>query len=113
MYALATTRVSILRGAAVDDVGDEYDTGDVFATGIIAALVEKSHTVWDAATQQRRTVRYMACTVPSTTDVLTTDRIKDEETGIVYSIREVTQPLAVGLTPDLDLELVRVTSTTP
>ena len=112
MYALATTRVTILRGRTVDDVGDSIDTNTVHRSGVIAALIEKNHTTWDAATQQRRTVRVIYLTLPSGTDVLTTDRIRDEETGYVYSIRELTQPNAVGIVPDLDLELVRVTSTT-
>ncbi len=112
MYALATTTVSILRGTTTDDVGDEVDTGDVYASGIIAALIEKNHTTWDRATQQRRTVRVITCTLPSGTDVTSEDRIRDEKTGYVYAITDVTQPYAVGIVPDLDLELKRITSVT-
>lgn len=112
MYALATTTVTILRGTKTDEIGDEIDTFDVYKTGIIASLIEKNHVTWDRATQQRRTVRVIACTLPSTTDVTSDDRIKDEETGYVYAITDVTQPNAVGITPDLDLELKRITSVT-
>lgn len=112
MYALATTTVTILRGTDIDDVGDEIDTFDVHKTGVLAALIEKNKTTWDGATQQRRTVRVINLTLPSDTDVLGSDRIRDEETGYVYSIQNLTQPGAVGLVPDLDLELLRVTSVT-
>jgi hypothetical protein len=112
MYALATTTVTILRGTKTDELGDEIDTYEPYQTGIIASLIEKNHTTWDRATQLRRTVRIIACTLPSTTDVTSDDRIVDEETGYTYSIVDVTQPNAVGITPDLDLELKRITGAT-
>ena len=112
MYALATTTVSILRGTGYNDAGDLVDTQDVYKTGIVAALIEKNSTTWDAATQQRRTVRRINLTLPSTTDVLGSDQILDEETGYLYSITSLTQPNAVGIVPDLDLVLQRVTSVT-
>lgn len=113
MYALATTKVTILRGAAYNDAGDEIDTQTPYKTGIIAALIEANATTWDAATQQRRTVRRIELTVPSTTDLLSSDQILDEETGHVYSITQLTQPTAPGLVPDLTAVLQRVTSVTP
>lgn len=113
MYALATTKVTILRGTVTDDVGDVLDTATPYKTGVIAALIESNATTWDAATQQRRTVRRITLTLPSGTDVLSSDQILDEETGYVYSITQLTQPNAPGLVPDLDLILQRVTSVTP
>ena len=113
MYALATTKITILRGTTTDDVGDIVDTGEVYKTGIIAALIEKGHQTWDAATQQRRTVRTIHLTLPSGTDIRSTDQVRDEETGLVYAVVDVTQPGAVGIVPDLDVELRRVTGVTP
>jgi hypothetical protein len=112
MYSLATTKVTILRGTRVDDVGDELDTMTPYRTGILGALIEKNSTTWDAATQERRTVRRIDLALPSGTDVLGSDQILDEETGQVYSITSLTQPSAVGLVPDLELVLQRVTSVT-
>lgn len=112
MYALATTKVTILRGTTTDEVGDVLDTATPYKTGIIAALIEVNATTWDAATQQRRTVRRIDLTLPSTTDLLSSDQILDEETGYVYSITQLTQPNAPGLTPDLTAVLQRVTSVT-
>ena len=86
MYALATTTVSILRGTTRNYAGDEVDGFDVHQSGIIAALIEKPATTWDDATQQRRTVRRISCTLPSDTQILGFDRILDERTGHVYSI---------------------------
>lgn len=112
MYSLATTKITILRGTSVDEVGDTLDTLEVYKTGIIAALIEKSHVTWDAATQQRRTVRSINLALPSGTDLLGTDRILDEETGYLYSVQDLTAPSAVGLVPDLEATLLRVTSVT-
>ena len=112
MYALATTKVTILRGTDYNDAGDLIDTRTPYKTGIIAALIESNATTWDAATQQRRTVRRIDLTLPSATDLLSSDQILDEETGYVYSVTQLTQPNAPGLVPDLTALLQRVTSVT-
>jgi hypothetical protein len=75
--------------------------------GVPAALVESSKQVWDPATQTPRTVRSSTCVVPGTTDVLTSDTIRDESTGNYYMIQDIElQPTGpTGITPNKILTL--------
>jgi len=109
MYIIATTTASILRGSSVDTYGDSTDTNAVVATGIIASIRETSRLVTDPSTQEPRIVRLTQATLPSGTDVRDTDNIRDDTYGVTYQIQSVTQNRAPGFTPDLELELKRVT----
>lgn len=109
MYALATTTVSILRGTSVDEYGDAYDNGTVAASGIPAAVVEESRRTYDRATQTPRTIRAVRGTLGSGVDVREGDQLRDDRTGLIYAVQAVTQPGGVGMTPDLDVDLIRVT----
>ncbi|MFC5947073.1 hypothetical protein ACFQH9_02120 [Pseudonocardia lutea] len=109
MYALANTTVSVLRGSTVDEFGDETDNETVAASGIIANIRETSSTFSDPGSTTPRVVRNVTCKLPSTTDVTETDRIKDETSGVIYTINTVTQEGGPGRTPDLALLLERTT----
>lgn len=77
-------------------------------SGVVASIIEKDSRVWDPATQTPRVVRVVRGTVPSTTDILTGDRIRDDTHGVLYAVQNVTRPRAPGRTPDAELELKRV-----
>lgn len=111
MYTIANRRVSILRGTTTDEFDDVVDAGELtpLIRGIPAHIVESSHTTTDPATQTPRTVRVIRAALPSGTPITTDDRIRDDGTGIVYSIQSLEQPSTFGFTPDLDLTLRRVT----
>lgn len=113
MQEIANTSISVLRGEGVNPYGDRLDTQVPVYTGIPAYLGERSKTSFDPATQTPRTVRDIVCVAAAWTDVRTTDQIKDERTGIVYAIEDVTlPPTLMGAPVDEILTLRRITGTT-
>jgi hypothetical protein len=109
MYIVATCTASVLRGAGTDTYGDVTDNSTVVASGIIASIREISRTVFDPSTQQARVVRVTQGVMPSGTDVVNTDQIRDDTYGVTYFVEAVTQDRAPGFTPDLLLQLKRIT----
>lgn len=108
MYGLANCLISVLRGTSTSEFGDSLDNGTVAASGIPAAIVVRSRTIFDPSTQSARIVQQLIGTVGSAVDITDTDQIRDDTHGVTYSVEAVTQPLGIGLTPDLELELRRV-----
>jgi hypothetical protein len=109
MRALANTKVSILTGTSVDSWGDTVDGDTVSASGIPASLIERSRLVTTPEQPTPRVIRFAVARLPSSTVVGAEDRIRDERTGTVYAITAVTAQPGVGHTPDLRLDLKRVT----
>jgi hypothetical protein len=114
----SNTTVAVLRGVKYDEYGDLEDAATEVTSGIPAILAETSRTVQDPATQQPRTVRAATLKVPYWTQILDTDQVRDEFTGAVYAIEDITTPpttlaTRVGGAPDLLLTLRRVTGTGP
>jgi hypothetical protein len=109
VWALATCRASIFRGTTSSAYGDPVpDNTTPAATGVLLAVDERSSSVWDPGTQTPRVVRVVTGTVPSTTDVLTGDRIRDDTNGVLYVVQNVTRPRTPGRVRDVELELKRV-----
>lgn len=112
MYGLANCLVSVLRGTTTNAFGDTVDVGDpinsVVATDIPAFIAVKSKTVTDPGTQTPRMVQTIRAAVGSEVDIRDTDQLFDDTHGVTYAVEAVTQPLAAGITPDLELELRRV-----
>ncbi|MEV8610107.1 head-tail adaptor protein [Amycolatopsis sp. NPDC051373] len=109
MWALATCRASIFRGTVPDEYGDPVPNNTTpAASGVPLAVDERNSRVFDQATQTPRVVRVVTGTVPSTTDVLTGDRIRDDWNGVLYTVQNVTRPRTAGRAPDTVLELKRV-----
>ncbi|WP_328448981.1 hypothetical protein [Amycolatopsis sp. NBC_00438] len=109
MYAMATCRASIYRGTTPSDFGDPVPNNlTPAATGVLLAVDERDTRTWDPATQTPRVVRVVTGTVPSTTDVLTGDRIRDDRNGVLYLVQNVTRPRTPGREPDVLLELKRI-----
>jgi|ERR1700691_6544657 len=124
MYALANTTVSILRGTELDAEGDFIDFGTIVASGIPAFISSPAQspfrpmilgtTVYDPASEMPSTVRQVMGVLPGGTNVTNLDQLFDEFSSITYGIRLVTQGGRVGgLLPDLQLTLLRVTTTQP
>lgn len=112
---VANAQISVLRGVDFSAYGDLEDNMAAVTPGIPAVLIETSTSVFDPATQTPRTVRSATCRVPAWTKVLNTDQIRDDATGTIYSIEDVTRPATLitthaGGRPDLVLTLRRVTA---
>lgn len=110
MRAVATTTVTVLRGTATDEFGDEVDLDTVLYMGLPFSLIEQSRRVFDPVSGTPRIVRVAYGRTNSGTPLQTADRLRDERTGSVYVIHAVTQHAGVGGTPDLRVDLERVTT---
>lgn len=110
MRATATTTMTVLRGTTTDGFGDEVDLDTPVYTGLPFSLIEQSRRVSDPATGTPRIVRVVYGRTNAGTDLLTADRLRDERTGSVYVINAVTQQAGVGGTPDLRIDMERVTT---
>lgn len=111
MYGLANCLVSVLRGTTTNAWGDTVDAGgmgSVVASDIPAFIAVKSKTVTDPSTQTPRVVQTIRGAVGSDVDIRDTDQLYDDTHAVTYAVEAVTQPLAAGITPDLELELRRV-----
>lgn len=104
---LANTRLTIMRGTAANDYGDESDVGLPLYTHVPAAINESSKTVFDAATQRPQIIRTSVCVVQGWVDVLTSDTLMDETTGNFFMIEDIQrQPTGpTGIAPDKILTL--------
>lgn len=109
MQAVATTRISILRGTTTDAYGDEQDTDTVVASGIPASLTEQSRRVTTRENPTPRIVRYAVARVPAQTDVTDQDRVRDERTGATYIVEATSSMANPAAVPDIRLDLRRTT----
>lgn len=109
---IATTRVTVVRGTSTTAFGDVSDlpseAGTDAQTRIPASLIEGTRTIFDPASGTPRVVRYAIARLKPGTDVTADDRLRDETTGRTYSITAVTQPTAIGFTPQLRLDLTLI-----
>lgn len=105
MQAFPTTTVSILRGTYTTPAGDTVDSLTPVYTGVPASVMEQSRRGIDSLTQDPRVYRYTTCRLPSGTDVLDTDLIRDEISGKIYAISAVSVLNSPVHVPDLRLDL--------
>lgn len=123
MYAIANTTVTILRGTQPDSFGDIIDNPSPVAQHIIAFIsyptmsplrpIVLGSQVYEPANPQPSTTRLSVCTLPSGTDIRTSDQVLDEFTSLLYEVYEVTTLGPAGAVPDIIATLKRVTSTEP
>lgn len=109
MFAQATTTVTILRGTADDVYGDPGDNDTVAASGIRASILEQRQTAFTPADNRVLVGRFFTARLPYDTDVLESDRIRDERTGDIYVIDSVTRVASSLVTNDVRLDLRRNT----
>ncbi|RPE39747.1 hypothetical protein EDD90_2764 [Streptomyces sp. Ag109_O5-1] len=92
-------RITIMRGTRVNAYGDESDVGAPLYVGVQAALAETTQTSYDSASQRQQIIRGITCKVPAWVDVVTTDTIKDEATGLFYMIESIQAAPGPGYYP--------------
>jgi hypothetical protein len=105
---IATTRVTVLRGVGRDEFDDDFDL-DAEAvtdapTAIPASLIEAVRVSQSDASGTPRVIRTCVARLPARTDVTENDRLKDEQTGRIYRIDSITQPVALGFVPELRVD---------
>lgn len=106
MIARANTRISILRGTTTDDYGDEVDTATPVRADIPASLLQLARRTYLPAEGATRVVSDATCRVTAGTDVLKSDRIKDQLTGRIYTITELNvDPGSPAHRPDIVMRL--------
>jgi hypothetical protein len=107
MYALANCVVDVLRGTTEDDYGDQVDSGEVVLTDRPAQILVRNVVVTGDGTSAPRIRQVIVGAMSSGDDVRDDDQIRTN--GITYAVTSVTQENGVGRTPDLALELSRLT----
>lgn len=109
MQAIATTRITVLRGTTTDAFGDEQDTDTPVATDIPCALTEQTRRVTTRDDPTPRIIRYATARVPAGTDIRDEDRVRDQRTGAVYIVDAPSSMTNPALAVDLRLDLRRTT----
>jgi hypothetical protein len=109
MQAVATTKITVLRGTSTDGYGDEQDTDTAVHVGIPASLTEQSRRVTTRDDPVPRIVRYAIARVPARTEVTDQDRVLDERTGAKYIVDAVSGMDNPAIEVDRRLDLRRTT----
>lgn len=109
MQAVATTKLTVMRGTSTDGYGDEQDTDTPHATGIPASLTEQSRRVTTRDDPIPRIVRYAIARVAAGTDITDQDRVRDERTGAVYIVDATSSMANPAMAADLRLDMRRTT----
>lgn len=110
MWTLASCRGSIFRGSTTDPTYGHpvpNNTTPLYVR-VLAQVDETSSRVWDPATQTPRVVRSVVAQMPSTTDILTGDRFRDDTHGVLYVVQNVTRPQHAGRRGDVEVGMKRV-----
>lgn len=108
MIAVPTTTVTILGGSTDSDYGDVLDSDEPAGTGIPASIIEGRQIVATESDPQARAIRYYTGRLPNGTVVTDANRLKDEVSGTVYVIDNVTRPVNPVIEQDVRLDLRRV-----
>jgi hypothetical protein len=109
VIAIPTTTVTILGGNTSSDYGDVLDSDTPAGAGIPASIIEGRQVVSTESDPQARVIRYYTGRLPAGTAVDDSQRIRDERTGDLYSIDNVTRPANPIIPQDVRLDLRRVT----
>lgn len=105
MLAVATTTLTVYRGASTDAYGDEQDNDTVAVSGVPASLVEQTRRTTTRDDPTPRIVRYATGRVTAGTDITDQDRVCDERTGRVYIVEAVSSMTSAAVAADLRLDL--------
>lgn len=86
MISRANTTVTVYRGQAADDWGDNMDQDTVVATGVIASIIEQTVYARPEVTTNPRSFHFAKMRVNYGTDIRVGDRILDETTQDIWLI---------------------------
>lgn len=105
---MPTTTVSILRGTDTDAYGDPVDNATVAASGVLAALTEQTRQTTTPVDGNPRVVHYTTLRCGYGTDLRAGDRVRDEQTNLIYLVDETAQVQNPAIRMDLRAEIRRV-----
>lgn len=89
MIARATTKITLYRGQDTDEWGDDIDNDTIVVSGEPASLLEQSQYFRAEVTTQPRNFRYARLRVDSSVDIQYNDRVLDETSGWIWTIRNL------------------------
>ena len=107
IYALASTTASILRGTTTQRFVASLSQVAI-ASGVPVDIAVTNTNAYDPTSQQIRTIRTISGSIQSDTDITESDRLRDDATGVVYIVEQVTQRMGPGFVGDLELVLKQV-----
>jgi hypothetical protein len=108
MNGVPNTTVEILRGQETDPYGDEADLDLVVASGILAAVHEDRQVAGTQAQDRQQQIGYFTLWVKHGVDLRIDDRVRDERTGYVYTVNDVTSPPSSARLVDVRCGMRRV-----
>lgn len=109
MITTPTTTIAILRGTTTDTYGDPADNSTVAASGVLAGLGEQTRLTTTPVDGNPRVIHYTTVRVGYGTDLRAGDRIKDENTDLIYIVDETAQVQNPAIRMDLRAEIRRIT----
>lgn len=108
MRGSANTKITILRGTEQDGYGDEVDSDAPIYTGVVASIISSTKRVYLPAEGATRVVHSYSGRCGAEVDLRKDDRVKDELTGVVYLVTELTDSTVLaGMKPDHTFTLSR------
>lgn len=105
MTFIATTTATFMRGSTEDEFGDEVDSNEPYTESIPVAITQKQMRVFLPDTNEYRTVRQYVGRVNVQVAVQKGDRLKDDRSGQVYLVDEVTYSTSLAQTQGCILDL--------
>lgn len=108
MMAFATCTLSVFRGEATDEYGDDIEVNTTpVATRVPASVVARSKVVTTYEQETPRVIRWYVGRVEQGTDIRKNDRLRNEQTGHVYFVDAVGDSGTGAVPTDLVLDLRR------
>lgn len=108
MIAIPNTTIAILGGSSNSDFEDPVEGTTVVTSGLPAFIMESRKIVATESDPQARAIRYYTGRVPFGTEVVDSQRIRDEITGETFVIDHVSLPRNGIIPQDVRLDLRRV-----
>lgn len=111
MHTVPTTTIKVLRGTTVNAYDDEEDSTAVVYKNIAASISETGQFIQTMPDGTPRVIRQFSARISAKVILQDNDRIKDERTGEIYIIDNVTKSQNPVFTPERRVNLRRVGDT--
>ena len=91
--------LSVMRGTKISSYGSKTNTGTPLYRGIPAAIAETQDQAFDPASQRMQIIRGLSAIVPAWADIIETDTLMDETTGMFYLVESIQSRPSIGYYP--------------